>query len=222
MQRIAIYDMDKTVTYKSTGRPLILYGLNHHQRWRLILTPLLIIVGIGYALKLLDRKQGKALSLRLMFGPHIPAALIPGFVANTLATNISEGARIQIAHDKAAGYRLVLATASQRVWAEPIAHALGFDAVIASENELGLDGRHTPFLRGDNCYGAEKLRRVKCWLSEQGIARDQAFIRFYSDHVSDAPCLEFADEAFAVNSHKPLRRLAQERGWQVLDWDLGR
>ncbi|MDE2041791.1 MAG: HAD-IB family phosphatase [Alphaproteobacteria bacterium] len=219
MQRIAIYDMDKTITRRSTGRPLILYALKHHQRWRIILLPLLMIVGVGYALKLLDRKQGKALALRLMFGPHIPEELIPGFVEETLRTNINIAAHAQIARDKAEGYTLVLATASQRIWAQPIADALGFDAVIASENSQRRDGSHAPFLAGENCYGAEKLRRVKVWLAERQIRRDDAYIRFYSDHASDAPCFEFADMAVTVNPHPPLRALAQAKGWPVEAWD---
>ena len=43
-------------------------------------------------------------------------------------------------------------------------------------------------------------------------------VRFYSDHVSDAPTLDWADEAFAVNPHAPLLALAREKGWDVLRW----
>ncbi len=56
-------------------------------------------------------------------------------------------------------------------------------------------------------------------MAEEGIARDDAHIRFYSDHVSDAPALDWADEAFAVNAHGPLRELARQKGWAVLDWE---
>ena len=44
-------------------------------------------------------------------------------------------------------------------------------------------------------------------------------IRFYSDHVSDAPVLEWADEPVAVNAHGPLRTLAKARGWPIVDWE---
>ena len=55
-------------------------------------------------------------------------------------------------------------------------------------------------------------------MKTQSIAREQAYIRFYSDHASDAPCLEWADEAFATNPHGRLRTLARTRGWTILDW----
>ena len=50
------------------------------------------------------------------------------------------------------------------------------------------------------------------------INRADAHIRFYSDHASDAPVLEWSDEPFAVNAHRKLRRLARRRGWPLLDW----
>jgi phosphoserine phosphatase len=43
-------------------------------------------------------------------------------------------------------------------------------------------------------------------------------VRFYSDHASDAPVFEWADEPVAVNPHDRLKRLAAERGWPVEDW----
>src|SRR3546814_8948867 len=51
----------------------------------------------------------------------------------------------------------------------------------------------------------------------EGIERENAQIRFYSDHVSDAPVMEWADEPFAVNPHGKLRKLAGERGWHIID-----
>ena len=55
-------------------------------------------------------------------------------------------------------------------------------------------------------------------MAGQGIDRGQAHVRFYSDHVSDAPVLEWADEPFAVSPSLKLRKLARRRGWPVLEW----
>ncbi len=73
---------------------------------------------------------------------------------------------------------------------------------------------------GENNYGPAKLRLVERWLEAEGIARADARIRFYSDHVSDAPVLEWADEPFVVNPSGPLRRLAKKSAWPILDWGL--
>ena len=73
-------------------------------------------------------------------------------------------------------------------------------------------------LDGENCYGPAKLRMVEAWMARERIERRQVHVRAYSDHVSDAPLLAWADEAFAVNAHPPLQALAEARGWPLLDW----
>jgi phosphoserine phosphatase len=57
---------------------------------------------------------------------------------------------------------------------------------------------------------------VEDWLDKSGLKRGH--VRFYSDHASDAPAFEWADEAVAVNPHARLRKLAGERGWAIEDW----
>jgi phosphoserine phosphatase len=54
------------------------------------------------------------------------------------------------------------------------------------------------------------------WLEKSSLQR--AHVRFYSDHASDAPVFEWADEAVAVNPHDRLKRLAAVRGWRQEDW----
>src|SRR3546814_21118636 len=57
-----------------------------------------------------------------------------------------------------------------------------------------------------------KLRMIQDWMAGKGVIRANSHIRAYSDHVSDAPMLDFADEAYAANPHPPLAKLARERG----------
>jgi phosphoserine phosphatase len=57
---------------------------------------------------------------------------------------------------------------------------------------------------------------VKEWLAASGLERGH--VRFYSDHASDKPAFEWADEAVAVNPHDRLKRLATERGWRLENW----
>ena len=78
------------------------------------------------------------------------------------------------------------------------------------------DARVHAKILGENCYGPAKLSMVTDWLAKSGLSRGH--VRFYSDHASDAPVFEWADEPVAVNPHDRLRRLAAERGWTVEDW----
>ncbi|WP_136162650.1 HAD family hydrolase [Sphingomonas flavalba] len=222
MIRLAIYDMDKTLTRRATFNPFLCHAVARLAPWRAVFLPIVGVALAAYALKRIDRGRLKELSQRWLLGPHIaPAKLAPladGFAERTLATNIYPQALDQLAADRADGYRLVLATASNRHYVEAIARRLGFDAVIATDSMIGLDSRVSAMIDGENCYGPAKLRMIQAWMAGQGIARDEATIRFYSDHASDEPALAWADEAFAVNAHDRLRRLAAAQGWQRIDW----
>ena len=111
-----------------------------------------------------------------------------------------------------------MATASHGYYAAAIAARLGIADVVATNAKRDVQGNVLAELEGDNCYGAAKLRMIEAWLFREGIARADAHVRAYSDHVSDAPLLEWADEAFAVNAHGPLAALAKEKDWAALDW----
>jgi HAD superfamily hydrolase (TIGR01490 family) len=222
MTELAIYDMDRTITRTGTYTPFLIHAARRLAPWRLALAPLVSAAMLAYAAKLIDRKRLKEINQRLLLGRHIaPAELAPvtaSFAEQILRFNIHPGALAAIAADRAAGRRLILATASYRLYVEAIAERLGFDEVIATNSLVGLDARIHAKIDGENCYGPAKLRMIKAWMAAHGIARKDVRVRFYSDHASDAPVLEWADEPFAVNAHKKLRRLAKEKGWPVVDW----
>ncbi len=117
-----------------------------------------------------------------------------------------------------APWRLILATASYRLYADAIAERLGFDDVIATGSIIGLDSQVHARIDGDNCYGPAKRRMIAEWVEKSGLTGKHGHVRFYSDHVSDAPAFEWADEPVAVNPHGKLRRLAEDRGWAIEDW----
>lgn len=222
MQHLAIYDMDKTITAAATWTRFLVYAARQRAPWRLALLPAAGLGGLAYLLKRLDRAGLKQFSHRLLLGRSLEAAelerVADGFAAREAEHGVLQGARTRIAHDRAAGYRLVMATASHGYYAAGIARRLGFDDVIATQAQRNASGHILPLLEGENCYGPVKLHMVEDWLAGQGIDRADCHVRAYSDHVSDAPLLGWADEPFAVNAHAPLRTLAAAKGWPLLDW----
>ncbi len=221
--RLAIYDMDRTITFRGTYTPFLLHVATRMAPWRLVLAPLVLLAMLAYVLKLIPRKRLKELNQRLMIGSRVRREQlqphIESFADKVMATNVRKGALARIASDRADGCRLVMATASYRLYVSAIARRLGFDDVIATDH-LGQDMDYVrAVIAGENCYDGAKLTMIREWMAREGIDRSDAHIRAYSDHVSDEPMLIFADEPYAANPHPPLAQLAAKKGWPRLDWD---
>ena len=222
LQRIAIYDMDRTITVRGTYAAFLTHMARTIAPWRLVLLPLAGFVMLGYVLGVVDRGRAKELNQALLVGRRVNRArirpLVESYADKVVTHNIRPGALKQIAQDRADGCRLVIASASFRLYVEPIAKRLGFDDVIATDHF----SQDVDYLRariaGENCYDVAKLRMIEAWMAAQGIQREQAYVRAYSDHVTDAPLLAFADEGFATNPHRALERLAKAEGWPILHW----
>ena len=223
MTDLAIYDMDRTVTKRATYTPFLLHCARRRAPWRLLFLPIVLLAMVAYLLRLIDRGRLKEINHHLLIGGKIhPSELKPlvdSFADAQIAANIRPGALKAIARDKSEGRRLILATASYRLYADAIAQRLGFDDVIGTDSVIGLDDRVHAKIAGKNCYGPEKKRMIDDWIAKSGLIGDHGHVRFYSDHASDRPVFEWAQEPVAVNPHDKLRRLAGERGWRIEDWD---
>ena len=222
MSDLAIYDMDRTVTRHATYTPFLLHCALRRAPWRLLFLPLVLFSMLAYVVRLIDRAKLKEINHALLLGRRVhPIELKPlveSFADRQISTNIRPGARRAIARDKQESRRVVLATASYRLYANAIAERLGFDDVIGTGSILGLDERVHAKIAGENCYGPAKLRMIADWVEKSGLKDAHGHVRFYSDHVSDQPAFEWADEPIAVNPHGKLRRLAEQRGWAIEDW----
>src|SRR6185312_5921890 len=145
---------------------------------------------------LIDRAKLKGINHRLLLGatihPRDLRPLVQSFADKQVSSNIRPGARKAIARDKAEGRRLVLATASYRLYADAMAERLGFDDVIGTGSVIGLDDRVHAKIAGENCYGPAKLRMIADWVEASGLKGTHGHVLFYSDHVSDQPAFEWA------------------------------
>ena len=221
--RVAMYDMDRTITRSGTYSGFLMHVAQRRQQWRLLLLPLVALAAAAYSLRLIDRARLKAINLRLLVGKRFRRTeilpLAESYADKVVARGLHPAALAQIAADREAGYRLLLATASFHLYVDAIAARLGMDDVLATQLDEpdGADHIHAR-LAGDNCYGDAKFARISDWLAANDITREAVHVRAYSDHVSDHPMLHFADEAVATTPSRKLKLLAPQMGWQVVDW----
>ena len=98
-------------------------------------------------------------------------------------------AMAKIAEYKANGDKVVIVTASLEDWLAPWCRAQGLELLGTRIKKKG--GVITGEIDGANCYGAEKVRRVREAYDTDAFDRVIA----YGDSRGDKEMLEFADEA---------------------------
>ncbi|MFC4291521.1 HAD family hydrolase [Sphingorhabdus arenilitoris] len=220
--KIAIYDMDKTITRRATYNGFLAHIAMNRAPWRLLLLPILLVGLMLYGMKIWSRSRLKEFSQSLLIGRRVKrddfARYLESHADLVVGKNVYPQLRAQVEQEKAGGYRHVIATASYRLYVDAIAARLGFDDVIATDLASDDSGHVLARIDGHNCYDAAKLDRVQEWMRAEGLERSNCYIRAYSDHISDAPLLAYADEAFATNPHPPLAHMAKAQGWTILDW----
>ncbi|MGB5485338.1 HAD family hydrolase [Parasphingorhabdus sp.] len=222
MHQISLYDMDRTITVRGTYTPFLFHMVFARAPWRLIFLPLLPFAFAAYGLKLISRGRLKTFNQSMLLGsaPKLSALQphIESFADKVLRSNRHRKAIDQVEADRANGRTLVLVTASYELYAEAIARRLGFDHLIGTRLQVDGQGRVLPVIIGENCYDDAKIGRIEDLFAKQGWQRTESHVRAYSDHVSDQAMLEYADEAIATTPTPKLRRMADQRGWKIVDW----
>src|SRR3546814_5952505 len=66
--RVAVYDMDRTITRSGTYSGFLIHVARRRQQWRLLFLPLVGLAGAVYSLRLIDRSRLKAINLRPLVG----------------------------------------------------------------------------------------------------------------------------------------------------------
>lgn len=191
-QQLAAFDFDGTITLrdsfldfliKSRGRGKVAWGLLLH-------IPLICLYKLGFISneKAKERlfsyffkglHQEKFLGLCEYYGERIPEIVNPEALAC-------------VRQHLSCGREVVIVTASVEDWIRPWALQVGIREVIGTRIEIGSDGRLTGKFSTPNCYGAEKVKRLRSAYP----LRDTYLLYAYGDSRGDRELLEFADYAY--------------------------
>lgn len=102
---------------------------------------------------------------------------------------------------------------------EAYAH-LGTDGLVATQMERNDHGGYTGRVEGPVMAGKQKPLGVAQWANQHLGEGAWSIAYAYGDHYSDVYLLDEAQVPVAVSPGKTLRRRAERRGWQVVDWSL--
>ena len=114
---------------------------------------------------------------------------------------------------RAQGHRVYIVSTALQEIVDAIVADLGLDGGLGTVCEV-VDGRYTGrALRP--LHGRAKAAALNELAAQDGL--DLAASTAYSDSHSDLPFLEAVGHPVAVNPDRALRKIAQERGWPILD-----
>ncbi len=119
-----------------------------------------------------------------------------------------------IGDHKQAGRRVYIVSAAPEEIVEPLARYLGAEEAIASRAAVSA-GLYTGQLL-NFAYGPQKAATMRHIAERDGLDLNESWA--YSDSVTDLPMLETVGHPVVVNPDRALRRIAQMRGWPVLQF----
>lgn len=111
---------------------------------------------------------------------------------------------------------LVLVSAGIRYLLKPVVEDLGFDYLLCTDLEKGLNGLLTGKPQGPICSDTNK----KLLASRLAGDLDMDLLRSYAygNHHSDIPMLEMVGNPYAVEPNDVLKKVALERTWPILTY----
>lgn len=218
--RIAAFDYDDTIISGQSGA---LIGLYLYRRHLLPYRVVLQLLGWGARYKLhLPHDQARARELvftRLKtFDPNDVRVLMEDFHNQVLVPRVRADACNEIERRRQEGCYLLIVSASFSGVIKPACRYLDMDGYVATSMEVDGNGRYTGRVRGTVTEGMEKNAAIRRFADERFGKGGWELAYAYGDHHSDWPMLAAAKRAFAVDADTKLKRMAQLRGWDALEW----
>ena len=190
-------DFDGTITTKDSLLKFIQYAKGKPAFYTgfLLYSPLLV----AYKLKIISNQTAKEMILNHFFG-NMPLSefeeICKKFSDEVLPALIRPKAAREIEHLKANGADIVIVSASAENWLKYYCQKIGVKW-IASKLQFNDKESFIGKLNGKNCYGEEKINRIK----EMYDLSEYQEIYCYGDSEGDKPMLSLATAAF----YKPFR-----------------
>ncbi len=213
----AFFDLDRTLLRRSSA--LALAGafrerglISRRDLGKAVLWQLLFVAR-GASHREVRRLADRGLGALEGMTPAELVSLVEGALEPVLRPLLVEDVvRVARGHRERGERAYIVSTALQEI-VDALVADLGLDGGLGTVCEL-VDGCYTG--RAQRAlHGEEKAVALRELAATEGI--DLSSSTAYSDSFSDLPFLEAVGRAVAVNPDRRLRRVARERGWDVLE-----
>lgn len=212
MEKLAIFDVDYTLTKKETLRELFKFTVKKEPS-KIIYLPRALFSGLLYVIGVYDEKKVKESFLKFLDGIHEKEMeeLVQEFYEKRLSKIIYEDAIAMMKKLKSEGCKIYLISASPEFYLKELNKLNIVDKIIGTKF-LCVEGYHSRRMEGENCKGEEKVRRLKEELKKDNIEVDFKNSYMFSDSLSDKPLFDLVGNAYLINYKKKQDEI------QVLKW----
>ena len=138
------------------------------------------------------------------------------FALREVQTGLRRGGQEALKFHKDNGHLIVLASAAVDLVVSPIARKLGISEFVSTELDWDEAGGLKSDFKSPNCYGDEKLSRVRNLMAR--IAPGGAYTYFYSDSKADLPVLDYVDVPIVVDPSQKFEEYAISRDFDIQYW----
>lgn len=202
MKKLAIFDIDYTITKKETLMEFYKYSLEEDIK-NIRFLPRALYSGLMYGIGIYDERRVKECFLKFIDNIEEEKLqdLVKRFYKNRLSKILYKDAVDMMYKLKKEGYDIYLISASPEFYINEFYNIDVVDKVIGTRFEF-KEGKFIRKMLGNNCKGEEKVKRLKEVLSKENIKVDFKNSYMFSDSLSDKPLLDLVGKPYLINYKK--------------------
>ncbi|MBP2033234.1 HAD superfamily hydrolase (TIGR01490 family) [Clostridium algifaecis] len=213
MEKLAIFDVDFTLTKRETLLEFYIFMIGKHPK--LILhAPKALFASILFLSGIFNAKKTKEIFISFINGISQSEmdSLAKEFYDTRLSKIFYRDAVNEIKKLKNNGFKIYLISASAEFYLKELYNINEVDKIIGTIFSVEK-GKYSSKIVGENCKGHEKVIRLKNYLKSKNIDVDFDNSYMFSDSLSDLPLFNLVGNPYLINFRKK-----DSMGIKVLNW----